>query len=605
MDNFDRVSLRVIQLNLHKSKFATQQLIVYMESFNIDVALIQEPHSFNGNLPGFPGFYKLYYDRDAETAKSAIILRSRNFSGFFDYKNSDYKMVSVDISINGEMYYLLSYYFEPSRNIDSDLYKLSQVFSTKNPARLIWGMDANSKSVTWCSPFNDSRGIKLSEFFSTWQLFVLNDDFGPTFSSTQGSSYIDVTAVGYNILNDVKNWCIPDHVSFSDHRLISFEIAVSQLSASIDSTVRIFNFKRANWKRFQDYCANKVRSLNLDALIQDCSDASTLDNLVSKLEIILTEGARISIPFKKFDNRNVPWWSDEISRMRKQVNAARRRYQRTTNLTIRNIYKEKYEQIKIKYKNTLKEAKLNSWKEFLSDITKQNVWKKLYRGIKSNFSRRIEISGLELPNGNFTTCYEESIAAIMENSFPGDSVFNDLMYHKTLREEVNGDYTVNNDVPFTVHEVNDVVKKLKPNKTPGPDNISNEILKKFHECSPSTLFYLFNTCFKISVFPTRWKFARIVTIPKGYKYSRPHLNNIRCISLLSCLGKGLEHLLVQRLTWHLASKKVLSTDQYGFTPHKSTENALSRLCEIVSNGKKKNLSTILVSDIKGYNNKSI
>ena len=61
-----------------------------------------------------------------------------------------------------------------------------------------------------------------------------------------------------------------------------------------------------------------------------------------------------------------------------------------------------------------------------------------------------------------------------------------------------------------------------------------------------------------------------------------------------------EHLLVRRLTWHLASKEVLSTDQYGFTPHKSTENALSRLCEIVSNGKKKNLFTILVfMDIKG------
>ena len=84
----------------------------------------------------------------------------------------------------------------------------------------------------------------------------------------------------------------------------------------------------------------------MDALIQECSEAFTLDNLVSKLEIILTEGARISIPFKKFDSRNVPWWSDEISRMRKQVNAARRRFQRTTNLTIRNIYKEKHEQMK-------------------------------------------------------------------------------------------------------------------------------------------------------------------------------------------------------------------------------------------------------------------
>ena len=47
--------------------------------------------------------------------------------------------------------------------------------------------------------------------------------------------------------------------------------------------------------------------------------------------------------------------------------------------------------------------------------------------MENNFSRPIEISGLELSNGNFTACNEESIVTIMKNSFPSDSVNNDYV----------------------------------------------------------------------------------------------------------------------------------------------------------------------------------
>ena len=56
---------------------------------------------------------------------------------------------------------------------------------------------------------------------------------------------------------------------------------------------------------------------------------------------------------------------------------------------------------------------------------------------------------------------------------------NDLTYHRTLHKEINVEYTVNNDVPFTV-EVKDVAKNFKSS---GSDNITNEMLKIFHEVS--------------------------------------------------------------------------------------------------------------------------
>ncbi|GFW62881.1 uncharacterized protein TNCV_4452301 [Trichonephila clavipes] len=57
---------------------------------------------------------------------------------------------------------------------------------------------------------------------------------------------------------------------------------------------------------------------------------------------------------------------------------------------------------------------------------------------------------------------------------------------------------------------------------------------------------------------------------------------------------------IYTISWYLRRGDFLSNDQYGFTPHKSTEDALLRLNEIVKRGKKKHLHSILISlDIKG------
>ncbi|GFW80383.1 hypothetical protein TNCV_2945151 [Trichonephila clavipes] len=61
--------------------------------------------------------------------------------------------------------------------------------------RLVWSMDANSKPEKGFSPLSDSRGNKLAEFISAHNLFVINEDHGPTFCGSRGSSYIDTFGV--------------------------------------------------------------------------------------------------------------------------------------------------------------------------------------------------------------------------------------------------------------------------------------------------------------------------------------------------------------------------------------------------------------------------
>ncbi|GFT08251.1 hypothetical protein TNCV_3481901 [Trichonephila clavipes] len=224
----------------------------------------------------------------------------------------------------------------------------------------------------------------------------------PMFCADQGTSYIDVTAV----LGLIERGFIPEYDSLSDH----FD---PESDRAYDCSVKtnLFNTKRAHWNMFYSQCS-KAENAILDSL-NNCIQPDILELCVQDAQELIKSAAEKSIPLKKSGYHKVPRWSVELFCMRKQLNAARRRYQRTKNSVLREVYNF---QIRIKYKFKLHESKMNSWKSVLADITVQNVWKKIYTyGMKTNFTKRLEISGIEVSSGNFTSSFED---AVLRKSFP-------------------------------------------------------------------------------------------------------------------------------------------------------------------------------------------
>ncbi|GFV68451.1 RNA-directed DNA polymerase from mobile element jockey [Trichonephila clavipes] len=171
--------------------------------------------------------------------------------------------------------------------------------------------------------------------------------------------------------------------------------------------------------------------------------------------------------------------------------------------------------------------------------------------------------------------------------------------HKEIRSDALIYTSVTDDPPFTIHEINAVINKLKLKKAPGPDSIPNEVVKKLHEMYPDLFLTVFNSCLRLKTFPRCWKNAKIILIPKVNDVRVPKLDNLRCISLLSTLGKCFERLIINRVAWRLYKDNYFNKNQFGFMPHKCTEDALVKLNEIVLKGKKRNLHTVLVFlDIK-------
>ncbi|GFY40042.1 reverse transcriptase domain-containing protein [Trichonephila inaurata madagascariensis] len=216
---------------------------------------------------------------------------------------------------------------------------------------------------------------------------------------------------------------------------------------------------------FYSQCS-KAENAILDSL-NNCIQPDSLELCVQDVQELITSAAENSIPFKKSGYHKVPWWSVELFCMRKQLNAARRLYQRTKNSVVREVYREIYFQIRIKYKFKLHESKMNSWKSFLADITAQNVWKKVNTyGVKTNFTKRLEISGIEVSSGNFTSLFEDTVDAVLRKSFPCDPNSHDYSQYRVLRSEAELVYESDDDVPFSRTEIDWLYKlEFNPLKT--------------------------------------------------------------------------------------------------------------------------------------------
>ena len=150
--------------------------------------------------------------------------------------------------------------------------------------------------------------------------------------------------------------------------------------------------------------------------------------------------------------------------------------------------------------------------------------------------------------------------------------------NRIFQLSVPEDIEILNISSVTSKELTDAFKKLKPKKSKGDDQVPQYFYKCYSELLIEPLLYIFNLCLQNSQFPTKWKRAAIVPIPKVSMTKE--VSEHRPISLLSTPGKLLESVLYTKISSHVLPK--LSLHQYGFQPHHSTTTYLVNFSETIS-----------------------
>jgi hypothetical protein len=128
------------------------------------------------------------------------------------------------------------------------------------------------------------------------------------------------------------------------------------------------------------------------------------------------------------------------------------------------------------------------------------------------------------------------------------------------------------DVSISQEEILKAISKLKNNKSPGLDNITNNMLKSGQQRLLPCLKKIFNACLTSGNYPTIWAEGYVVPIYKTNDTA--DRNNYRGITVTAAIGKLFNSVLNYRLDAFLRNNELIHQSQIGFTKKARTTDHL-------------------------------
>ena len=141
------------------------------------------------------------------------------------------------------------------------------------------------------------------------------------------------------------------------------------------------------------------------------------------------------------------------------------------------------------------------------------------------------------------------------------------------------------------------IKLINTSKSSGMTHLSSRLIKDSMTALLLQITHLFNMSLEIGSFPTDWKKALVIPIPKKGKMT--DVGNYRPISLLPLPGKVLEKLVHEQLSEHYEYNDYLSDNQFGFRQQRSTTHAIAQLLnQIYTNINKSAITAAVYIDFR-------
>ena len=172
------------------------------------------------------------------------------------------------------------------------------------------------------------------------------------------------------------------------------------------------------------------------------------------------------------------------------------------------------------------------------------------------------------------------------------TIGDNLAAHMNAPWHPRGDRVVNRQLnlrPPTMEELIPLLKHININKSSGIEHISTKVLKDTLLAIPGHFNHIISCIINTSLFPDSWKAALVSPLPKGGDTT--DVNNLRPISTLPLPAKLVEKVIHKQTIDYLNNNDLLSDNQDGFRPARSTMDSLEKFTNAVYTNLNGNLCT--------------
>lgn len=576
--------IRSVQINLKHSKSATENLIIYMKTNNIDISFIQEPW-VNGNL--IKGLnskeFELFYKVPAIGCRPrACILVKKNTNAFLLNNFSNEDTATVSMESGGKSITLVSAYLAHDEEIPSRI--IQQIKNSRE--NIVLACDANARHVAWGNIESNERGECLADFINSNNFNLHNRGNTPTFIFPSSEDFqgweaiLDVTlSKSSRDITLVENWMVSLENSFSDHRFILFDITFK-----VEVREPFRNPRNTDWEKFKRIVYSRLKT---DENLPSTGD---IDREINLINHTFQEAFNISCKARKGKQSAFPpYFTNEIIELRRK---ARQQF----NISHKNGDWASYKKLYNLYKSKCRAAKTSAWKEYCEEIESTTDTARLRKVLAKTHSSPTFIMNAD---GSWAESSKETNEIMLATHFPGCKDQCDPELLRTYSSDVSN---FGNEI-ITEEKVRWAIKTFEPYKSPGPDGITPKMLQVTESRIVPRLTSIFRSCINLGHIPDPWKSVRVVFIPKAGKVNHSTAKDHRPISLSSFILKTLERILDEYIRG-LFRPDIISPSQHAYVKGKSVDTALHEVVGTIESSLQYNQYTLVAFlDIEGaFNN---
>lgn len=282
---------------------------------------------------------------------------------------------------------------------------------------------------------------------------------------------------------------------------------------------------------------------------------------------VLDECVPLAQPLKRI---YPPWFNKRIILDIKKKDYFRKKFKKTGS----HFDRQKFMYLRIKVKNDIKMEQDNYINNIENNIDKNPVdfWKYI-KTIKNNAGQSSASMIYEGAQISENDKIAESFAKYFKSVYTDNEATYDVGF------DTNTNVNVLDIQSITEKDILEAIKKLKPKKSVGPDNIPPYIFKGCAELLLEPLKIIFNLIIKTRTYPDLWKQTKICPIFKSGNTNE--IVNHRPVALICAPSKILESILYVKIYSHV--KIYISDKQHGFMTNKSPVTNLMCFSHSVNN----------------------